>query len=282
MKHQVILMDRRKFGNTNLTVPVVGMGTWKTFDVRGQAEESLRREIVQTAYENGADLFDSSPMYGEAERVLGKALTDLNLRDKVLVATKVWTGNDEESVRQLNNALHYFGGYVDLYQVHNLVAWQKRLAQLQELKAQGKVKAVGITHYSHSAFEDMRRILQTETNRVEFIQIPYNALDREVEKNLLPLAESLNLGVIIMRPFGEGSLLRRSPKPQELAQFEAFGVKTWPQVLLKWVASDARVSTIIPATSRPERMAENALAGDAPWFDADTRERVSKLARQYN
>jgi aryl-alcohol dehydrogenase-like predicted oxidoreductase len=256
------------------------MGTWKTFNVRGSAEEAGRTEIVKTAFEAKANFFDSSPMYGEAERVLGAAIHKLNIRDKTMVATKVWTSSDSEAEQQFENAFRFFGGYVDLYQVHNLVAWQTRLASLEKFKAEGKVKAIGITHYSHGAFGEMRQVM--ETGRVETIQIPYNALDREVEKDVLPLAASMNIGVLVMRPFGEGSLLRRAPSPSELAPFEAFGVRTWPQVLLKWIASDPRISVIIPATSKPERMAENAAAGDPPWFDSDTREKVSRLAQKYS
>lgn len=273
-------MDRRKLGKSSLTVPVIGMGTWKTFNVKDAAAEAERREIVRTAYENEADFFDSSPMYGEAERVLGAAIQNLGIRDKVMMATKVWTESDEESVRQFDNAFRFFGGYVDFYQVHNLVAWEKRLARLEEYKAEGKVKSIGITHYSHRAFGDIQRVM--ESGRVEGIQIPYNAVDRLVEQEILPLAEKLNIGVVVMRPFGEGALLQRTPTPAELAPFEAFGVKSWPQVLLKWVASDPRISVIIPATSKAERMAENTVAGDSPWFDPDTREKVSRLAQKYS
>src|SRR4028118_2104728 len=130
-------MDRRKLGATGLEVPVIGMGTWKTFNVKGASEEAARVEIVRAALETGANFFDSSPMYGEAERVLGKALQQLEARQACMVATKVWTASDEESERQLAAALGFFGGYVDLYQVHNLVAWEKRLTQLERLKAEG-------------------------------------------------------------------------------------------------------------------------------------------------
>ncbi len=273
-------MDIRKLGKTGLDVPVIGMGTWKTFDVRGAQEEAVRQEVVRTALEAGASFFDSSPMYGEAERVLGGAVEGLAIRDRVLIATKVWTASDAQAEQQYEAAFRYFGGKVDLYQVHNLVAWETRLKSLEELKAAGKVWAIGITHYSHGAFDELRRVMQT--GRVEAIQIPYNALDRLVEQALLPLAAELGVGVLVMRPFGEGSLLRRSPTPAELAPFEEFGVRSWPQVLLKWIASDPRVSVIIPATSRPERMTENAVAGDLPWFDPDTREKVSRLVRKYN
>ncbi|HEX2909336.1 MAG TPA: aldo/keto reductase [Chloroflexia bacterium] len=273
-------MDRRKLGKSELTVPVIGMGTWKTFDVRGAAEEAERLEIVKVALQNGANFFDSSPMYGAAERVLGDAIKALGVRSSVMVATKVWTSSDEEAEQQFKNAFDWYGGYVDLYQVHNLVAWEKRLKQLEDFKAQGKVKAIGVTHYSHSSFDQIERIM--ESGRIEQIQIPYNAVDRVVEKSILPLAEKLNIGVVVMRPLGEGGLVQRTPKPEELKPFEAFGVTTWPQILIKWIASDPRVSVIIPATSRPERMAENAAAGEPPWFDQDTRERVSQLASRYN
>ncbi len=273
-------MEQRKLGRSALTVPVIGMGTWKTFDVRGEQAEIERQEIVRTALENHSNFFDSSPMYGEAERVLGQAVKNLGARSEALIVTKVWTASDEIAERQYQNAFKFFEGYVDLYQVHNLLAWEKRLKSLQELKAQSKVKAIGITHYSHGAFKELSQIMQNKA--VEAIQIPYNALDREVEKHILPLAQELNIGVLVMRPFGEGSLVRRMPPAAELSQFEAFGVQTWPQVLLKWIASDPRISVIIPATSKAERMAENAAAGDGPWFDPDTREKVSQLANKYS
>jgi aryl-alcohol dehydrogenase-like predicted oxidoreductase len=255
------------------------MGTWRTFDVRDREAERRCMEIVRTACADGAVFFDSSPMYGEAERVLGTCLAQLKLREKSLVATKVWTSSRSESRQQMENALAFFGGRVDLYQVHNLVGWQERLAELEALKRAGRVGAVGITHYRHDAFEAMGRIMAS--GKVEAIQIPYNALDRAVESALLPLAERLNIGVVVMKPLGQGALVRRSPPDRELAPLKPFGVKTWPQALLKWVASDPRVSVVIPATSRAERMAENAAAGNPPWFDPDTRERVSRLAGRY-
>lgn len=270
-------MERRKFGKTNFDVPIIGMGTWKTFDVSDAAAETERTAIVQTAFAAGANFYDSSPMYGEAERVLGAAVKQLAIRDKVLIATKVWTDSDEKSERQFANAFNYFGGYVDFYQVHNLVAWQKRLTTLEAYKAEGKVRSIGITHWNHAAFGELRQIMAS--GRVDGIQIPYNALDRLVEKEILPLAAEMNIGVVVMRPFGEGSLLRYIPKAEDLKPFAAFGVTTWPQILLKWVASDPRISVIIPATSKAERMTENAAAGTAPWFDPDTREQVSRLAK---
>ncbi len=273
-------MDQRKLGKSGLMVPVIGMGTWKTFNVTGAGEETIRVEIVKKAFEAGANLFDSSPMYGGAERVLGSAVDKLGLRQKSIIATKVWTPSDKESETQFDNAFRFFGGYVDLYQVHNLVSWKTRLAALEKFKAAGKVKVIGITHYQHSAFKEMLEIM--ESGRVEAIQIPYNVLDREVEKEILPRAQALDIGVLVMQPLGTSNLLRKPPTSQELAPFEAFGVTTWPQILLKWLASDPRISSIIPATSKPERMVENALAGEGPWFDPETRELTSRLAAKYN
>lgn len=273
-------MEFRQLGKASLKVPIVGMGTWKTFDVRGAKDEEQRTGIVKAAYENDITFYDSSPMYGQAERVLGQSVKELGIRDKVMIATKVWTDSYILSRHQFDDAFKYFGGYVDLYQVHNLVAWRERLQQLEELRSEGKIKTIGITHYSHSAFAEMMQIMKT--GRIDTIQVPYNALDRAVEKEVLPLAEELNIGVIVMRPFGEGSLLRRMPPDEELKPFEYFGVNTWPQVLLKWILSDKRISVAIPATAHADRMLSNARAGEGPWFDENTREAIGRLAAKYS
>ena len=263
-------MERRALGKSGLEVPVVGMGTWKTFDVRGAKAEANAREIVDRALAAGADFFDSSPMYGEAERVLGAALE--GRRDKALVATKVWTRSPSEARAQVDAALRFFGGRVDLYQIHNLVSWRENLALLEGLKESGRIAAIGATHYSTSAFDELREVM--ETGRVTAIQIPYNPLQREVERVILPLAADLGLGVVVMRPFGEGSLMRRLPPESELRPLAPFGVRTWAQALLKWILSDERCHVAIPATSKPERMTENADAGSPPWLGPEERDYV--------
>lgn len=268
-------MERRSLGESGIDVPVVGMGTWQVLDVSGPQEKD-RHEVVRAALEAGADLFDSSPMYGEAERVLGDALAELG-RDRATVATKVWTSNDAEAERQIRNALGYFGGRVDLYQVHNLVAVERRLETLHRLKEEGKVRAVGATHYSRSAFADLAHVMRS--GRVEFVQVPYNASDTSVTQEILSLAEKLGLGVIVMVPLGSGRLVRNAPPREKLEPLHEFGVETWAQALLKFVLSDRRVSCAIPATSKPERMRENAKAGKPPWFGDEEREHVARLAR---
>ena len=254
----------------------MGMGTWQVLDVRG-SEEGSRHEVVRAALEEGANLFDSSPMYGEAERVLGDALSKHG-RERALVATKVWTSNDGEAERQIERSLSYFGGRVELYQVHNLVALERRLDTLHRLKEGERVRAVGATHYSRSALGDLMGVMRS--GRVDFVQIPYNAAETCVTQELLPLAQDLGLGVIAMVPLGSGRLVRSAPSPEELEPLREFGVETWAQALLKFILSDRRVSCAIPATSSPDRMRENARAGEPPWFGGEERRYVADLARR--
>jgi aryl-alcohol dehydrogenase-like predicted oxidoreductase len=268
-------MERRTLGSSGLEVPVVGMGTWRTFDVRGEREEGQARNVVDAAWEEGTRFFDSSPMYGEAERVLGAALRDR--RANALVATKVWTKSAGEGREQAKRALEFFGGRIDLYQIHNLVNWREQLEMLERLRGEGQVAAIGATHYSAAAFDELADLM--ETGRISAVQIPYNPVQREVEKKILPLAADLNLGVVLMRPFGEGALVRNSPNPSELAAFAAFGVVTWPQVLLKWGLSDPRCHVSIPATFSTDHMRANARAGAPPWFGPEERDRVARLAK---
>jgi aryl-alcohol dehydrogenase-like predicted oxidoreductase len=269
-------MERRILGTSGIEVPVVGMGTWKTFDVRDAPSIAQRRAVVDVALEHGANLFDSSPMYGAAEQVLGAALD--GRREQTLVATKVWTPDDAEADRQLERALGYFGGLVDIYQVHNLVAWRERLTSLERLRDAGNVVAIGITHYAHAAFGELMDIMRS--GRVSCIQVPYNVADRVVEERVLPLAADLHIGVIVMRPLGAGALMTRSPDPDKLAPLAAFGVRTWSQALLKWLLSDPRVTTLIPATANLEHALHNTEAGTPPWFGSDERAYVVRLAEQ--
>jgi aryl-alcohol dehydrogenase-like predicted oxidoreductase len=268
-------MERRVLGSSGIEVPVVGMGTWKTFDVRGSAEVERRRGVVDAALEVGTNLFDSSPMYGEAERVLGAALQ--GRREQALVATKIWTADDREAELQVRHSLDFFGGRIDIYQVHNLVALSRRLDRLEQLRADGCVGAVGATHYAHSAFPDLIDVMCS--GRISCVQVPYNVQDRLVEERILPLAAELNIGVLIMKPLDVGALARLRPSAEQLQPFAEFGVRTWAQVLLKWLVSDPRVTTVIPATSNPAHARDNAVAGSPPWFGATEREAVVRLAK---
>jgi aryl-alcohol dehydrogenase-like predicted oxidoreductase len=171
-----------------------------------------------------------------------------------------------------------FGGRIDLYQVHNLVNWQSQLDLLEGLERDGTVIALGATHYSPSAFGELQTVMKT--GRITSVQIPYNPLERDVERAILPLAADLGLGIIVMRPLGEGALVRHTPSASELEPLAAFGVRTWPQALLKWVLSDPRCHVAIPATSSTAHMRDNAEAGDPPWFGSAEREYVTRLAKR--
>jgi aryl-alcohol dehydrogenase-like predicted oxidoreductase len=264
-------VEHRELGSSGLTVPVVGMGTWRTFDV-GRAAD--RAGVVEAAFASGTTFFDSSPMYGRAEQVLGELLAPR--RDEAIVATKVWSRSAAEGRAQVERAIAWFGGRVDLYQVHNLAGWDDQIRLLEDERDAGRVRAIGATHYSPSAFGDLARAMRS--GRIDAIQVPYNPRERAVESELLPLAAELGVGVVVMRPFAEGGLVRHTPSAAELEPLVEFGVRTWAQALIKWVLSDPRVHVAIPATSSAERMRENAAAGEPPWLGPDERELVARLA----
>ena len=256
-------MEERRLG------PVVGLGTWNTFG----ADASLARDVVGAALDAGVRTFDSSPMYGGAEGALAAALE--GRRDGTAVATKIWAESVEEGRGQFARQLEWYGR-VEIEQVHNLVSWREHLAWLEPERAEGRIDRLGVTHYARGALPELAEALRT--GRFDTVQLPYNPHEREVERELLPLAAELGVPVIVMRPFGEGSLVRRTPSETELEPFRAFGVETWAQALLKWVLSDDRVDLVIPATRKPERAAENAAAGRPPWFGPDERRLVERIA----
>ena len=255
-------MEERRLG------PVVGLGTWNTF--RGDVD--LAGEIVEAALDAGSRSFDTSPMYG-SERALGTALAAR--RAEATVLAKIWTPSPVDARRQLADQLSWFG-HVDVEQVHNLVAWETHLPWLEAEREAGRIGRLGVTQYASSAFGELERALRT--SRFQTIQIPLNPHERTAERELLPLAAQLGVAVIVMEPFDSGSLLARPPSPEQLAPLRAFGIETWPQALLKWVLSDPRVDLVIPATSKPERTAENAVAGEPPWFGPEERALVEQLA----
>lgn len=252
-------------------VPIIGMGTSKTLDTDDLA---LAGDVVSTALDAGTTLFDSSPMYGRAERTLGAALD--GRRASAIVATKVWTDDDAVAERQIADSLSFYDGHIELLQIHNMVRWPERLRRIEELRDAGQVTLVGATHWRASSFDELEAAMVT--GRLDAIQIPYNPREREVEERLLPLAAELGLGVLIMRPFAAADLMHTPPTAAALAPLEPFGIHTWSQALLQWGLSHPAATVSIPATSKPSRAAENAAAGDATPLDDDHRELISRLA----
>jgi diketogulonate reductase-like aldo/keto reductase len=257
-------MEERKLG------PVVGLGTWNTFG----GDDELARDVVEAALANGIRLVDSSPMYGHAERSLAAALE--GRRDLATVATKIWAPTVDQGRAQFEEQLGRYGR-VEIEQVHNLVSWREHLAWLEAERDSGRVGRIGVTHYAPSAFRELAEAMLS--GRFDTVQLPYNPFERACEGELLPLAQELGMAVIVMRPFSEGELLERQPAEDELEPLRAFGIETWAQAVLKWALSDERVDVVIPATRNPLHAAQNALAGEPPWFGPEERLLVERLAR---
>lgn len=253
-------MEERRLG------PVVGLGTWNTFGGDGRLAEA----VVDRALDSGCRVFDSSPMYGGAEAALAAALN--GRRDDAAIATKIWAGTVEEGREQYRRQTNWFGR-VDIEQIHNLVAWERQLPWLEQERGEGRIGRLGVTHYSPSASRELARALRS--GRFETVQVPLNPHERECEQEILPLAAELGIAVIVMRPLGEGALMRRSVPDDALARL---GVTSWAQALLKWALSDERVDVVIPGTRSPEHARENAAAGEQPWFEAEQRRLVERLA----
>jgi diketogulonate reductase-like aldo/keto reductase len=257
-------MAQRRLG------PVVGLGTWNTFD----SDRELARVVVGAALDAGCRLFDTSPMYGGAEESFGAALE--GRREEAVVATKIWARSAEEGRAQYENQLRWFGR-VEVEQVHNLVAWEAHVPWLEEERDAGRIDRLGVTHWQPTAFSELERALRAGPFPV--LQVPYNPLERECERELLPLAEEIGVAVIVMRPLGDKDQLRNPPPAEELAPLRDFGIATWSQALLKWALSDERIDAVIPASRNPDHVRENAAAGEPPWLGPQERRLVERLAR---
>jgi diketogulonate reductase-like aldo/keto reductase len=262
-------METRRLGRTGPDLPVVGLGTWRVLDVP-VAAQPVADAVVAAAFDAGTRLVDSSPMYGRAEAALSAALRDR--RREAFVATKVWTSSVADGRRHFSRQLGWFGGRIDLLQVHNLLAWREHLDWMERERSVGNIGWLGATTFQPSTFEVLERVMRT--GRIHAIQVPLNPRERAAEERILPLAAELGLGVIAMRPFGEGGLLKR-PFPTELT---AAGLGSWPEALLRWCLADERVTVAIPATANPDHALANIRAAELPVLEPELRALIGRLA----
>ena len=261
-------MNTRPIPSTQEALPVVGCGTWLGFDRRpGTPEYERLGGVLDALFAAGGSVIDSSPMYGRAEETTGELLAASNQHAKAFLATKVWTSGREAGIAQMEQSFTRLRTRrMDLMQVHNLVDWRTHLATLRDWKDKGRVRYIGITHYTESAYGDVEAVLRAQ--KLDFLQINYSLDARGAEERLLPLAAERGVAVIVNLPFGGGGLLRRlrdKPLPAWAAEI---GCTSWAQVLIRFVLSHPAVTCTIPGTSRAEHMTENAAAGAGPFPDA--------------
>ena len=253
------------------SIPVIGMGTWQTFNVgNNKSLREKRCEVLKTFFKYGGGMIDSSPMYGSSEAVIGHCLEHLGFPAENFSATKVWSSSVNEGIEQFNNSLQLWQiDRFDLLQVHNLVAWEEYLPFLEQLKAEGKIKYIGMTTSHGRRHTDLEKILQNET--IDFVQLTYNVIDREAESRLLPLAKERGVAVIVNRPFRGGQLFNRVKNAQLPNFAKDIGCNNWAQFFLKFIVSHPAVTCAIPATSSVDHMAENMGARLGPLPDNNIR-----------
>lgn len=256
-------------------LPVVGLGTWLTFDIgRSAFDLARRRQVMQAFYEGGGRVVDSSPMYGRAEAVLGELLVQLGSAGRTFAATKVWTTGRDAGERQLQDSLKFWGlPRFDLVQVHNMVDWETHLLTLRRWKEQGRLRYIGITT-SHGRRHEA---LEAALRRADFdvVQFSYSLADRSAEGRLLPLAAERGAAVIVNRPFDGGALVDRLSGFPLPAWAATIGCRNWAQVCLKWIVSHPAVTCAIPATTNPDHMRENIEVLRGPLPDAGLRRTIA-------
>jgi diketogulonate reductase-like aldo/keto reductase len=270
----------RKIPKTGELIPAIGLGSWQTFDVGSAASErAAQREVLKLFAEQGGKVVDSSPMYGESESVIGDLAAGLGVTSKLFLATKVWTSGREAGIRQMEESFRRLRTRrMDLMQVHNLVDWKTHLKTLRDWKAQGRVRYLGITHYTEGAYDELARVMESED--IDFVQFNYNIIARAAEKRLLPLAQERRIAVLVNKPFEKAGLFDKV-KGKELPPWaKDIDCATWAQFFLKFILGHPVVTCAIPATSKPKHLLDNMQAGLGRLPDAATRERMAKLVRE--
>ena len=266
-------MVTRKILSSGEIIPAIGLGSWITFDVGDNQDELLRMQnVLKEFVDAGGKLVDSSPMYGRSERVIGQLASNLNIADKLWIATKVWTSGEAAGKTQIKNSTTHFKKWPSLIQVHNLQDVKTHLKTLRSLKEEGRLKYIGITHYLNSEHEEMARLVKSE--KLDFIQVNFSIRSRSAENYLLPLAAERGVGVIINKPFESGALFPAINNVSLPTWSKEWGISSWSAFFLKYIISNTNITCTIPATSQVSHLEENMAACFGPVPDEATRKKM--------
>jgi len=266
----------RKIPATGEELPAIGLGTWQVFDAgNDQAARAPLREVIANFQKAGGKLIDSSPMYGSAESVAGDLVAELGLREKLFIATKVWTRGREQGIREMETSFKRLRvSQMDLMQVHNLLDVDVHTRTLLDWKSKNRIRYLGITHYTASAHGEVER--QLKKSKYDFLQINYSLAERDAENRLLPWCAQNGVAVIANRPFAEGAMFRRVRGKPLPAWAAGIGVASWAQFFLKWIVGHPAITCAIPGTGKPEHIADNVAAGFGALPDEAMRRRMAE------
>lgn len=267
-------MLKRLIPSSGEKLPVIGLGTWQTFDVSDASTKQVLEGVLDTLHEAGGTLIDSSPMYGRAEQVVGDITAGMDTADDFFYATKVWTTGKQEGIRQMETSMKLMHRTtLDLMQIHNLTDWKTHLPQLRQWKDSGKIRYTGITHYTDASHEELEKVLRAEA--FDFVQFNYSIINRHAEKRLLSVAADLGVATLINRPLGEGRLMQKVkgiPLPAWALESD---MPTWSVFFLKYLLGHPAVTCVIPATGNPGHAVQNMAAGTGALPDQAMREKMA-------
>lgn len=270
-------MLKRVIPSSGEEMPVIGLGTSRVFDIeRSKNELNVREKILDIFYENGGRLIDTSPMYGMSEEIIGITAKKYIEKNRFFLATKVWTEGRENGMRQIEESFQKMrADKISLIQVHNLLDWKTQIKTLRSLKDEGRIDYIGITHYKSNAFDEMIKIMKAE--KVDFAQFNYSMGEREAEQKILPFCKDNGIATLINRPFMRGRLFREAQEKKLPSWVTDYDIDSWGQFFLKYIISHDAVTNIIPATSKPKNMLDNARAGMGRMLDEKAKKRMLEV-----
>ena len=270
-------MLKRVIPSSGEEMPVIGLGTSRVFDIeRSKNELNVREKILDIFYENGGRLIDTSPMYGMSEEIIGITAKKYIEKNRFFLATKVWTEGRENGMRQIEESFQKMRtDKISLIQVHNLLDWKTQIKTLRSLKDEGRIDYIGITHYKSNAFDEMIKIMKAE--KVDFAQFNYSMGEREAEQKILPFCKDNGIATLINRPFMRGRLFREAQEKKLPSWVSDYDIDSWGQFFLKYIISHDAVTNIIPATSKPKNMLDNAKAGMGRMLGKKAKKRMLEV-----